>query len=76
MGVGDFKSTIKLIQVFSKLLIHLSAGGWCPVLYLVMAFRPFHTEEESLEVNCSSSFLAYILLWSFYKCNIKVKMWR
>ncbi len=21
-----------LIQVFSKLLIHLSAGGWCPVL--------------------------------------------
>ncbi len=32
MGVGDLKSTIKLIQVFSKLLIHLSAGGWCPVL--------------------------------------------
>ncbi len=31
-GVGGFKSTIKLIQVFSKLLIHLSAGGWCPVL--------------------------------------------
>ncbi len=27
MGVGDFKSTLNLIQVFSKLLIHLSAGG-------------------------------------------------
>ncbi len=66
-----------LIQVFSKLLIHLSAGGGGGggggVLYLVMAFRPFHTEEESLEVKCSSSFLAYILFWSFYKCNIKVK---
>ncbi len=35
MGVGDFKSTLNLIQVFSKLLIHLSAGGgggWCSVL--------------------------------------------
>ncbi len=32
MGVGGFKSTIKLIQVFSKLLIHLSAGGWCLVV--------------------------------------------
>ncbi len=27
-----FKSTIKLIQVFSKFLIYLSAGGGCPVL--------------------------------------------
>ncbi len=32
MGLGGFTSTIKLIQVFTKLLIHLSAGGWCPVL--------------------------------------------
>ncbi len=34
MGVGDFKSSLNLIQVFSKLLIHLSAGGGggCPVL--------------------------------------------
>ncbi len=31
-GVGGFKSTIKLIQFFSKLLIRLRAGGWCPVL--------------------------------------------
>ncbi len=72
----DLKSTLKLIQVFSKLSIHLSAGGGGGVLYLVMAFRPFHTEEESLEVNCSSSFLGYILFWYFYKCNIKVKKWR
>ncbi len=32
MGVGGFKSTLKLIQVFSTLLIHLSAGVWYPVL--------------------------------------------
>ncbi len=49
MGLGGFTSTIKLIQVFTKLLIHLSAGDG--VLYLVMAFRHFHTEAESLDVN-------------------------
>ncbi len=32
MGVGGFKSAIKLIQVISKLLVHLSAGGWCLVV--------------------------------------------
>ncbi len=47
--MGGFKYTIKLIQVFSKLLIHLTAGDG--VLYLVMTFRPFHTEAESLKVN-------------------------
>ncbi len=36
--MGGFKSTIKQIQVFSKFLIHLSAGGGCPVLDDVQAF--------------------------------------
>ncbi len=31
-GGGGVKSTIKLIQIFSKLSIHLSAVGWFPVL--------------------------------------------
>ncbi len=29
---GGFKPTVKLIQVYSKLLIHLSAGGGCLVV--------------------------------------------
>ncbi len=32
VGGGGFKSTIKLIHVISKLLINLSAGGWCLVV--------------------------------------------
>ncbi len=70
MGVGC------RFQIYNKTnsgLQQVLGGG---VLYLVMAFRPFHTEEESLEVKCSSSFLAYVLFCSFYKCNIKVKKWR
>ncbi len=72
MGVG---CRFKIYNKTNSGLQQVLGGG---VLYLLMAF---HTEEESLEVNCSFRFLAYILLWSlffhhFYKCNIKVKMWR
>ncbi len=76
MGVGcRFKIYIKSHSGLQQVVDSPQCGGG-GVLYLLMAFRPFHTEEESLEVKCSSSFLGYVLFWSFYKCNIKVKMWR
>ncbi len=49
MGLGChtrlllLKPAIELVQFFSQLLIGLSAGGW-----VLMAFRPFHTDVGSL----------------------------
>ncbi len=50
MGVGCFfKPAVELIQIICQLLIVHSAGGWC--LVVVISFRPFHSDAESLEDN-------------------------